>query len=55
MTIDFNALKDALAAGRVLLPGEAGFEDSLKRWSSAVVLPAVRTAKIGSKVPATAD
>ena len=34
-------LKEALKQGKLLLPGDEDFEDSLKRWSSGAVKPAV--------------
>ncbi len=42
MTTDFADLRRQIAAGDVLLPGEDGYKESLKRWSQSAERPAVR-------------
>jgi hypothetical protein len=37
----FAPLREKLPKGRVLLPGDNGYDDSLKRWSATCVKPAV--------------
>jgi hypothetical protein len=37
-------LKNALHKGKVLLPGDDGFEERLARWSATCVKPAVSLA-----------
>lgn len=45
MASNFEALKEVIPASQVILPGDAGYDDSIKRWSSACVLPAVSIVK----------
>lgn len=40
----FAALRDSLKEGRVLVPGDEGFEESLMRWSLTQVKPAAAVA-----------
>jgi hypothetical protein len=42
MAPNFEELRTALREGDVLLPGDAGYADSLKRWSATCEKPAVR-------------
>lgn len=37
----FASLRKALTKGRLLLPGDDGYEQSLNRWSSTCIIPAV--------------
>lgn len=37
----FDSLKQDLKAGKVIVPGDADYEDSLKRWSASCIKPAV--------------
>jgi hypothetical protein len=37
----FQTLREKVPDGRVLVPGDEGFEDSLKRWSATSNKPAV--------------
>jgi hypothetical protein len=37
----FDSLKQDLKAGKVILPGDADYEDSIKRWSASCIQPAV--------------
>lgn len=37
----FESLRQQLSQGRVLLPGDDGYDDSLKRWSATCIKPAV--------------
>jgi hypothetical protein len=42
MTADrFSALRKELVKGRLLVPGDDGYEASLQRWSLTCVKPAV--------------
>lgn len=42
MAPNFGALRESFSSGgKVLLPGDEGFEDSLKRWSDTCIKPAV--------------
>lgn len=36
----FEPLRELLTQGRVLIPGDDGYDDSLKRWSSTCIKPA---------------
>ena len=38
---EFQKLRDAIASGSVLVPGDEGYEDSLKRWSKTAEKRAV--------------
>ncbi|KAH7158184.1 hypothetical protein B0J13DRAFT_190671 [Dactylonectria estremocensis] len=46
----YEALRGEVARGRILLPGDEGFEESLERWSLTCVKPAAAVAQ-----PATAE
>lgn len=37
----FDSLKQDLKTGKVVVPGDADYEDSLKRWSASCIKPAV--------------
>ena len=37
----FDSLKQDLKAGKVVVPGDADYDDSLKRWSASCIKPAV--------------
>lgn len=37
----FDTLKQDLKAGKVIVPGDADYDDSIKRWSASCVKPAV--------------
>lgn len=37
----YDSLKQDLKAGKVILPGDADYDDSIKRWSASCVQPAV--------------
>lgn len=37
----FDSLKQELKAGKVIVPGDADYDDSIKRWSASCVKPAV--------------
>lgn len=37
----FSSLRDQLVQGRVLLPGDDGYDESLERWSLTCIKPAV--------------
>ncbi|KAF4446270.1 hypothetical protein F53441_10072 [Fusarium austroafricanum] len=41
----FSSLRDKLVQGRLLLPGDEGFEESLQRWSLTCVKPAAAVAQ----------
>lgn len=38
---DFTRLRESIPLGEVLLPGDAGYEEKLQRWSAACVKRAV--------------
>lgn len=37
----FDSLKQELKSGKVVVPGDADYDDSLKRWSASCIKPAV--------------
>lgn len=37
----FNSLKQDLKTGKVVVPGDADYDESLKRWSASCIQPAV--------------
>lgn len=37
----FDSLKQDLKTGKVVVPGDGDYDDSLKRWSASCVKPAV--------------
>lgn len=37
----FDSLKQDLKTGKVVVPGDADYDDSLKRWSASCIKPAV--------------
>ena len=41
MAVDFAPLKSALPEGSVLLPGDAGYDEHIQRWSATCVKQAV--------------
>ncbi|KAK6079201.1 FAD binding domain protein [Seiridium cupressi] len=45
MAPNFEELRASLQEGDVLLPGDAGYDDSLKRWSATCVKPAAAVAR----------
>ncbi|KAF4955717.1 hypothetical protein FSARC_11778 [Fusarium sarcochroum] len=46
MTVDkFSSLREKLVQGRVLLPGDEGYDESLQRWSLTCVKPAAAVAQ----------
>ncbi|KAH7325045.1 hypothetical protein B0I35DRAFT_449802 [Stachybotrys elegans] len=50
MPPNFEQLRDSLDGGYILLPGDSGFEESLRRWSATAVKPAAAVIR-----PRTAD
>jgi hypothetical protein len=48
----FASLSTKLVQGRLLLPGDEGFEESLQRWSLTCVKPAVRQTVVNPQLPA---
>lgn len=41
MSSIFDSLKQDLKAGKVVVPGDADYDASLKRWSASCIKPAV--------------
>ena len=37
----FDSLKQDLKTGKVVVPGDADYDESLKRWSASCIQPAV--------------
>lgn len=50
----FSSLREQLQQGKLLLPGDEGYDDSLKRWSNTCIKPAVGQPNVG-KVEADTD
>ncbi|KAL1846413.1 hypothetical protein Daus18300_014256 [Diaporthe australafricana] len=50
MAAVFDSLKQDLKSGKVIVPGDADYEDSLKRWSASCIKPAAAVIK-----PTTAE
>ncbi|UNI21309.1 hypothetical protein JDV02_007310 [Purpureocillium takamizusanense] len=46
MTTNFTDLRRQITAGDVILPGEDGYEDSLKRWSQSAEKPAAVVVRV---------
>lgn len=50
MAAIFDSLKQDLKAGKVVVPGDADYDESLKRWSASCIQPAVSSSpKTGLK------
>lgn len=43
MSGNFAQLRQQITSGDVLLPGDEGYKESLKRWSEGAEKPAVRS------------
>lgn len=41
MAAIYDSLKQDLKAGKVVVPGDADYDESLKRWSASCIQPAV--------------
>lgn len=37
----FQTLREQMPEGRVVIPGDQGYEEALERWSATMVKPAV--------------
>lgn len=48
----FSSLRNKLVQGRLLLPGDEGFDESLQRWSLTCVKPAVRQTVVAPQLSA---
>ncbi|KAH6654367.1 hypothetical protein BKA67DRAFT_658670 [Truncatella angustata] len=53
MAPNFEELRVSIKEGDVLLPGDAGYDDSLKRWSATSIKPAAAVARPKTAVEAS--